>query len=182
MRKEDCFYLGRIVRKHSFKGEVVIKLDTDEPEMYREMESVIVNLGNNMIPFFIEKSLLQKGNQLRVKFETINTEEDADSILKSGVYLPLSELPELTGKQFYFHEIIGFSVNDVKHGAIGTITGVNDTTSQPLFEVEFGATQMLIPMLDEFILRVDRENKIMFIVFTIYSNITIYIYEQSFSI
>jgi len=163
MRKEDCFYLGRIVKKHSFKGEVVIKLDTDEPEMYEKMESVFVNLGNNLIPFFIKKSLLQKGNQLRVRFENIDTEDDADSILKAGIYLPLTMLPKLSGKKFYFHEIIGFKVEDDKHGDIGIITGVNDTTSQPLFEIVFGEIQMLIPMLDEFILKVDRENKTMFL-------------------
>ncbi|WP_152287733.1 ribosome maturation factor RimM [Flavicella marina] len=161
MRKEDCFYLGKIVRKHSFKGEVVIKLDTDEPEMYQEMESVFVNLGNNLIPFFIENSLLQKGNQLRVRFENIDSEEDAEAILKAGIYLPLDLLPKLTGKKFYFHEIIDFQVEDEKYGNIGTITGVNDTTAQPLFEVAFGSAQMLIPMLDEFIIKVDRENKIM---------------------
>jgi len=163
MRKEDCFYLGKIVKKHSFKGEVVIKLDTDEPEMYEKMESVFVNLGNNLIPFFIKKSLLQKGNQLRVRFENIDTEDDADSILKAGIYLPLTMLPKLSGKKFYFHEIIGFKVEDDKHGDIGIITGVNDTTSQPLFEIVFGEIQMLIPMLDEFILKVDRENKTMFL-------------------
>lgn len=163
MRKEDCFYLGNIVKKHSFKGEVVIKLDTDEPELYQKMESVFVNLGNNLIPFFIESSLLQKGNQLRVRFETIENEEDADAILKAGIYLPLTMLPKLTGKKFYFHEVIGFQVEDEKHGNIGIITGVNDTTAQPLFEVEFGTVQMLIPMLDQFIVKVDREHKIMFL-------------------
>ncbi len=159
MRKEDCFYLGKIVRKHSFKGEVVIKLDTDEPELYQEMESVFVNLGNNLIPFFIKESLLQKGNQLRVQFEGIKNEEDTESILKAGIYLPLTLLPKLTGNQFYYHEIIGFAVIDQIHGNIGNITGVNDTTAQALFEVEKEGRQILVPMIDQFILLVDRKNK-----------------------
>ncbi|MBL4904495.1 MAG: 16S rRNA processing protein RimM [Flavobacteriaceae bacterium] len=159
MRKEDCFYLGRIVRKHSFKGEVVIKLDTDEPELYQEMESIFVDLGNNLIPFFIEKSLLQKGNQLRVQFEGIDSEEDADSILKSGVYLPIDLLPKLTGDKFYFHEVIGFQIVDVNYGEVGVIVGINDKTAQPLFEVENGDKEVLIPMIDNFIKKIDRENQ-----------------------
>ena len=159
MRKEDCFYLGRIVRKHSFKGEVVLKLDTDEPELYQEMESVFVNIGNNMIPFFIKDSLLQKGNQLRVNFENIQSEADADALLKAGVYLPLSMLPKLTGKKFYFHEIIGFAAEDVAYGAIGTVTGVNDSSAQPLFEIEKEGMQILVPMIDDFIVKIDREQQ-----------------------
>ncbi len=159
MRKEDCFYLGRIVRKHSFKGEVVLKLDTDEPELYQEMESVFVNIGNNMIPFFIKDSLLQKGNQLRVNFETIQSEADADALLKAGVYLPLSMLPKLTGKKFYFHEIIGFAAEDIAYGAIGTVTGVNDSSAQPLFEIEKEGMQILVPMIDDFIVKIDREQQ-----------------------
>ena len=113
-RKEDCFYLGKIVKKHSFKGEVVIKLDTDEPELYGNMESVFVDLGNNLVPFFIEKSSLSKSTMFRVKFEDINTEADADSIMRAGIYLPLDLLPKLSGNKFYYHEVIGFSVLDDK--------------------------------------------------------------------
>ncbi len=160
MRKEDCFYLGKIVRKHSFKGEVVIKLDTDEPELYQEMESIFVDLGNNLIPFFIEKSLLQKGNQLRVQFEDLYTEEEADAILKADVYLPLDLLPKLSGNKFYFHEVIGFKAVDVNYGLVGTIEGVNDKTAQPLFEITNGDKEVFIPMIDDFIKKVDRENKV----------------------
>lgn len=159
MQKEDCFYLGKIVRKHSFKGEVVIKLDTDEPGLYENMESVFVLHGINLIPFFIEKSLLQKGNQLRIKFEGVDSEKDADAILKSGVYLPLTLLPDLTGDQFYYHEIIDFKMIDVNHGDIGFITGINESTAQPLFEVNKNGVELFIPMINDFIKKIDRKNK-----------------------
>jgi len=160
MQKKDCFYLGKIVRKHSFKGEVVIKLDTDEPQHYANMDTVFVDLGNKLLPFFIEKSLLQKGNQLRVRFEDVSNEQDADALLKSDVYLPLDLLPKLKGTKFYYHEIIGFTIEDVNYGKVGRVTGVNDSTAQHLFEIKNGDIEILIPMIDDFIKKVDRNQKL----------------------
>ncbi|MCC8360990.1 ribosome maturation factor RimM [Salinimicrobium sediminilitoris] len=160
MTKEECFYLGRIVSKFSFKGEVLIKLDTDEPDSYLEMESVFVEYDNNLVPFFIERSSLQKSNLLRVKFEEVDTEEDADDLMKCDLYLPLNLLPELGEDQFYFHEIIGYTVEDENYGTVGTLTGVNDTTTQALFEIEKDGKQVLIPMNDYFLQKVDKKNKV----------------------
>ena len=160
MRKEDCFYLGKIVTKYSFKGEVVIKLDTDEPELYQEMESVYVDFGNNLVPFFIEKSSLHKGNQLRVRFEDVNSEADADAILKSDIYLPLTLLPALSGDKFYFHEVIGYKVIDIFFGEVGTIVRIINTAAQPLFEIDNNGKEVFIPMIDNFIKKVDKVNKV----------------------
>ena len=159
MKKEDCFYLGRIVKKYSFKGEVILKLDTDEPDIYENLDAVFLDLGENLLPFFIEKSLLQKGNQLRIQFEDVNNEADADAILKTDVYLPLNLLPKLTGDQFYFHEIIGFILEDVNFGDVGKITSINDKTAQDLFVIEKDGNEILIPMIDDFIKKIDRKNK-----------------------
>lgn len=159
MRKEDCFYLGKVAKKFSFKGEVLLYLDTDEPELYENMESVFVDFNDNLIPFFIEQSALHKNDLLRVKFEDVNNEADADELIGNAVYLPLKMLPKLEGNKFYFHEVIGFAISDNKHGVIGTIASVNDTTAQPLFEVRNGDKELLIPMIDHFIIKVDRANK-----------------------
>lgn len=158
MQKKDCFYLGKIVKKHSFKGEVIIKLDTDEPDLYENLESVFVDLGNNLIPFFIEKSTLSKATMFRVKFEDVNTEADADAILRSEVYLPLDLLPKLSGDKFYYHEVIGFTVVDASFGEVGNIVSINDSSAQPLFEIDREGKEVFIPMIDDFIKKVDREN------------------------
>lgn len=159
MLKKECFYLGKIVSKFSFKGEVLIKLDTDEPEAYTKMESVFVDYNDNLVPFFIERSSLHKSDLLRAKFEDVDTEEDADDLMRCDIYLPLDQLPELEGDKFYFHEIIGFSAEDVNFGKIGTITGVNDGSYQALFEINHNGKEVLIPVNDDFIKKVDKKNK-----------------------
>ena len=159
MRKEECFYVGKIAKKFSFKGEVLVYLDTDEPELYENLESVFVECGKHLVPFFIENSSLHKNDFLRVHFEDINTEDDADALIGSEIYLPLNMLPKLSGNKFYFHEVIGFEIEDKRLGFVGEIQSINDTTAQPLFEVLKDGAEILIPMIDHFLVKVDRENK-----------------------
>jgi 16S rRNA processing protein RimM len=159
MHKKDCFYLGKIAKKFSFKGEVLIYLDTDEPEMYEDLESVFVEFNKNLIPFFIENSALHKNDFLRVRFEDVSDEAAADDLIGREVFLPLKMLPKLEGNKFYFHEVIGFEIEDKRLGVFGKIVAVNDSSAQPLFEVLNGEVEILIPMIDHFLVKIDRENK-----------------------
>ncbi|MBT8258942.1 MAG: ribosome maturation factor RimM [Bacteroidia bacterium] len=159
MKKSDCFYLGTIVRKYSFKGELLAKLDTDQPELYENLDAVFLQVRRDFIPFFIEHSQLHKSDLLRIKFEDVDSETEAEHLIKAEIYLPLELLPQLEGNAFYYHEIIGFSIVDQKFGPLGTIVSVNDSTAQALFVVDREGTELLIPMNDEFIKKVDRKNK-----------------------
>ncbi len=160
MRKEDCFYLGKVVSKYSFKGELLVKLDTDEPNIYENMESVFVSIGNNLIPFFIDRCRLHKSALLRIDFEEVKDEPTADKMIGAELYLPLDMLPPLTGDKFYFHEVIGFTLIDDIHGDIGIIKAVNDSASQELFEAEKDGKELLIPISDDIIAKVDRKSKV----------------------
>ena len=159
MRKEDCFFLGTVVAKYSFKGEVLIKLDTDDPETYLSLQSFLLEDESRLIPCFTTKVQLHKSQLLRVSVEGVNSEKQADLMIGKSVYLPLDQLPKLDDDQFYFHEIIGFKVIDYVLGPIGIITGVNDASSQVLLEVEHNDRQILIPLVDELIQQLDKQQK-----------------------
>jgi len=161
MRKEDAFCLGKIAKKFSFKGEILLYLDTDEPYQYKKLESIFVEFGSDLIPFFIEYSSYHKNNFLRIKLEDINSEEQADKIIGKKVFLPLDMLPILDENKFYFHEIIGFTAQDIHHGTIGVITDINDHKTQAFFVI-IGKEkkEILIPMVDQFIEKIDKKQKI----------------------
>ncbi len=106
---------------------------------------------------------MHKSDLLRVRFEDVDTEADADALIKCDVYLPLEFLPKLEGDKFYFHEVIGFKVEDINHGTVGTIVSINDSTAQALFEIDRDGIEILIPMNDEFIHKIDRANKTVFV-------------------
>ncbi|MBR4402029.1 MAG: 16S rRNA processing protein RimM [Flavobacteriales bacterium] len=158
----DCFYLGKIVRKHGFKGDLVLKLDTDVPESYAELESLFLDMSGTMVPFFIERSLFQ-GQFIRVKFEGVDSEQEAEKLLRKEAYLPIECLPELGEGQFYYHEIVGYRVVDKVCGDIGEVKGVNDSSAQALFEIENDGVEILLPMVDDFIEKVDKASGVIYV-------------------
>jgi 16S rRNA processing protein RimM len=158
MNSSDCFYLGNITKPFGYKGEVDIFLDVDEPKDYANLDAVFVELKGQLIPYFIENIRL-KNNHAVVKFQDVHT-ENVQALIGAKLYLPMAALPKLDGNKFYFHEVIGFSMIDVNHGEIGTLESVMDNAPQPIFQIKHSSgKEILIPILDEFIINVDRENR-----------------------
>ena len=159
MKKEACFYLGTIVGKYSFKGEILVKTDTDNINSYTSLSNIFIDIDNRLIPYFVNKCLVHKSSLLRFNLEDVSDEQFANSLLRKKIYLPLELLPNLNGNKFYYHEVIGFKMIDKKKGEIGTIIKINDQTAQPLFEVSDGNKTLLIPLHDDFLIKLDRINK-----------------------
>lgn len=159
MNKSKFFYLGKITRKFSFKGEIIIFLDTDSPSIYYDLKKVFIKEDNSYLPYFISDISKYKNNSIRVKFEDIKNESMASSLINKEIYLPINELPKLYGKKFYYHEVTGFQVEDVRHGKIGEIEYINDQTPQHLFVIKSNDKEVLIPINDKFISDIDRINK-----------------------
>jgi 16S rRNA processing protein RimM len=159
MTKNDCFNLGYIARRVGNHGELAFVLDVDAPGKYNKLESVFVEINNSLVPFFIKK-IQVKGNTATVTLEGIDSIERANELIKKGLFLPLNMLPPLKGKKFYLHEIVDYTAIDKTAGNIGKITEVLDFPQQVIFQIQHGDKQILIPAKEEFIVKIDRQNKI----------------------
>jgi len=159
MNKDDFYYLGKILKPFGNKGQVVVMLDVDEPSRYTKLESVYLDLDPEQVPFFIQSIEMLSGRRALIKFEDVNSIGDAAVYSGLEMYLPLSSLPPLKGKKFYYHEVQGWSVFDERHGAIGILIKVMELPRQSLLQIDHDGKEILIPLLDEVILRVDRKKK-----------------------
>ncbi len=159
MNKNDCYYLGKVAKTFGYKGDLSLYLDVDNPHEYENLDSAFFEIKGNLVPFFF-KILQIKGNLANVEMQDVKPEK-SNELVGAYLYLPLELLPKLDGNKFYFHEIIGFQVFDEIHGNIGYVESVIDNGPQPIFQIRYPENnkEILIPVLDQFIVAVDRKSK-----------------------
>ena len=159
MDLKDSIYIGQIAKLHGYKGGVSLFLDVTHPEEYMDMESFFIEIDGILTPFFVESFKLKNKGFAAVKFQGIDSEQEARSLLKKEVFIPESELKELDESNFYDHEVIGYEVEDVVKGGIGKVTAIADVKQNPLLVIEFKDKEILLPIFEGLIVQVDRKLK-----------------------
>ena len=86
----------------------------------------------------------------------IDTTKRAELIMGNEIFI---EEPEADDDEFTFDDLIGFTVKISRRK--GTITDYYDNEFNPLFEIELGGKQYLIPAVEEFIAAIDFEARTM---------------------
>lgn len=163
MNIEECFYLGYTSKVHGKQGEIIAKLDVDNLEKYKKLESVLIRLNINdtsLIPFFISSAQVLNNGTIKLKIDDVNDVAQAELLVGKELYLPLTKLPKLTGNKFYYHEVVGFKVVDANKGEIGEIFNVLELPQQAVLEIKnIREKEILIPITDQIIKTVNRAEK-----------------------
>jgi 16S rRNA processing protein RimM len=161
--EHDGFYLlGSIYRTHGVKGNVIIRLDVDQPAAYKKLQAAFLDLEGSLHPYKVTSASVLN-DQLIVHFEGIEDMDTAEQLIRVPVYLPLNELPALKGKKLYLHEAAGMRVIDALEGELGVIEKIYELPEQPMASVPMNGKELLFPLIAAFIERIDRENKVLYV-------------------
>ncbi len=151
-----CFKIGYISKTHGLKGGVTAVFS--ESGEFESLESVFVEIKHSLVPYFIE-SFSDRGEKGFIKFEDINTFEQAEALKGCSIYLPKTVRPKLKRGDFYNDEVLGFEVEDVHNGFLGEVREIIESGANRLLSIDRSGKEVLIPVNGPFIKSVNKSKK-----------------------
>ena len=85
IKKEDTYPIGRITKTHGLKGEVVFNFEDDIFDRV-ECPYLICEVDGILVPFFMEEYRFKTDASALVKFEDIDSADQAQQLIGSEVY------------------------------------------------------------------------------------------------
>ncbi len=161
MHKKDCFLVGTVFKLHGYKGDVNIYNEDNIPFDSSILKYFLIEKNNELIPFFVESVRPTKPNVLLVKFEDVNSEEEAKRIHKRKIYLPKNWLPKKEKNKISKKQLIGYNIIDIEMGKLGKISFINSKTAQTLIHVSKDGEEFCFPWHKQFVKNIDTKEGIM---------------------
>ena len=162
MTLDETYQLGYLIKTHGLRGHLVAHFDVDDVAAYTKLKTVYLTLAGaptKLVEHHIEKVQPQTGNKVLLKLRGIDRIEEAEPLRGSQLHLPLAQLPELSDDQFYFHDVIGFTVVDKNLGPLGLVENFYELPQQDMLAMSYQGQEVLIPVVDELISHADHAKK-----------------------
>ena len=155
IRKEEVYKIGKLGKAHGIKGEISFLFDDD---VFDRMDAdyLVLDIDGILVPFFIEEYRFKTDSNALMKFESIDSQEQARDLTGCDVFFPRDMVNEEEG-DLSWASLVGFDLVDAETGkTIGKISSIDDATINILFELEDGK---LIPASEELITDVDTKKQ-----------------------
>ena len=160
---KEISYIGKCFKPHGIKGEISASIEVMNIE---DLSCLIMDIDGIFVPFFME-SYREKGlNTFLLKFEGIDSDEDVDLFSGKELYalnIELSdEVDENLSDMIYLDELNVYSIAIESNIIIGQVVNYDNSTENPLFiDNDLSDKELLIPIVEEFIIKIDKTNKIL---------------------
>ena len=153
--------VGKIVNTHSLKGEVKVISSTDfEEERFKKGSKLLITRGNQLIREVIVESYRNHKNFLLVKFEGIDSVEEAEKLKNLQIKIDSDEVGELEENEFYFHQIIGCEVFDENDKNLGEIIDILTPGANDVWVIKGeNGKEILIPYIEDVVKKIDITSK-----------------------
>lgn len=155
IKEEEVYKIGKLGKTHGVRGEISFLFDDDVFDR-TDADYLILRIDGILVPFFIEEYRFKSDANAIMKFEGLDTQEQARELTGCDVYFPRS-LTEDNDGDISWNVLVGFNLIEADSGrTIGRIASIDDSTLNILFCLDDGR---LIPASDDLITAIDQQTR-----------------------
>jgi len=144
--------IGKVLRPHGVRGELLLQVHTDSPTHLAEVETVFV--GEMHAPHRLEKSRLHR-NQLLIKIEGYDDRITADALRGQIISVALADATPLKPGEYYHHQIVGLKVVTDEGEELGVVAEILETGANDVYAVSGPNGELLLPAIKSVILKIE---------------------------
>jgi len=160
---DDMIAVGRIVRPHGRKGQVVVASETDfAPDRFRPGAAVWRLTEGRVDRLAIVDSRPHQDRWV-VGFGGVSSIDEAEVLRDSELRGPAETRPPLGPQQYYVHDLSGCRVETADGRVVGRVARVDLGAGTPMLVVEGERHQHLTPLADHIRRRVDVSGRLIVI-------------------
>lgn len=159
--KADCDKVGFFKKTHGVSGELVLEYEPQFEYSIENADRFFVELEGLLVPFFVlEDGFRYKTeNSAIITFDGVDSEKYAKRMVGSSVFLFKNEIVEMPDELFE-SQFENYLLVDEKLGDIGIIEQIDNYSGNIVFTVSFKGKELLVPFNEDFLLEIDKQNKI----------------------
>jgi len=147
--------MGRIVAPYGLKGWVRIEPYSEAPGSLSAYPSWWVGRKGDWRELKVAECVLQHGASLVARFEGCAERDAALALKGSDVALERAALPRNAKDEFYWADLVGLKVLNLKDEELGVIAELFENGAHPVMRVVAGETERLLPFIDQVVRRVE---------------------------
>lgn len=154
---EERVVVGRIVRAHGVRGDLLVAPTGDDPDRFARGQKLYLGLYEP--DSLTVRQRYDAQGFYRIHFEEVPDRNEAEELVGRTLYQDPSALPELPAGAFYHFQLVGLAVKRADGRTLGTLTQVHEAPASDLYEVRApeGDREWMIPARREFVEAIDLE-------------------------
>lgn len=156
IERSELVEIGKIVKTHGVGGEVVAMITAVDID-FDDTEYLVCEIDGIYVPFFVKTYRYKGANSVILKFDDIDDISDTPIMMNRKLYAPKEASMESSGYGIS-DTLSGYSII-ISGENIGKITAIDGTPDNPLFVVEGGTKEYLIPATEDFVCNIDDNTK-----------------------
>jgi 16S rRNA processing protein RimM len=151
--------IGEVVNVVGLRGELKIYPYSENKERFETLKKVFFDHKEVTV-----ENVRYKDNLVILKIQGVDDRTSAEACKGIEVFMKDEDLEVLPVGTYYIKDILGFSVEDSRYGAIGILKDVRDNGAQNLFIIQTNkGGELLVPAVEQFFIGVDLKRKVVLV-------------------